>query len=132
MAKPLNRQLSTVLKRLMESEYLCSDPFYGNRVKLKYKELLGLTLMAKAAKGNIQAMSLIFDRVEGKATQPIDLEAVSELKISWGQAPTMVADQDAELLENNYENDEEEGDEEDDDCDEKEIIGIEVDDGDSD
>ena len=82
--------LSTVLKRLMQSEYLCEDPFLGNRVKRSYEEILNLALMAKAAKGNIPAIDLIYNRLVGKPTQPIDLDSTGELNIKWGKEESLI------------------------------------------
>jgi hypothetical protein len=68
-----------------------SDPFFANRNKISIEEMINLALIAQASKGDVKAIALIYDRLEGKPDQHLDVEQTGDLKISWGQPALTVA-----------------------------------------
>lgn len=60
------KNLSTLLKEMLEEEIDWEDPLNGKRVKYKFKQHINARLLRKAIDGDAQAINTIFDRTEGK------------------------------------------------------------------
>ncbi len=89
--QPTNRRKSTKLltdlltkelKQKKEIELEGIDTTTGQKARIKIpmptKEVLIQALLRQAAKGNINAIREVFDRVEGKAMQNIDLTTMGD------------------------------------------------------
>jgi len=63
--------LTTTLKKLLDYEIEVVDPISNEKVKKPIYELINLQLLSKAIKGDTKAIDMVFDRIEGKANQPI-------------------------------------------------------------
>jgi hypothetical protein len=64
--------LSTVLKQALQED----DLLDGKEVKVEYTVVASLLKEAKA--GNVQAINIVFDRVDGKPLQAIEIEDKTE------------------------------------------------------
>ncbi len=89
--QPTNRRKSTKLltdlltkelKHKKEIELEGIDTTTGQKTRIKIpmptKEVLIQALLRQAAKGNIKAIREVFDRVEGKAQQAIDVTSLGQ------------------------------------------------------
>lgn len=65
------RNLSTILREMIEEEVEVN--IQGVRSRKQFQEVIISTLLKKAHKGNIKAIIEIFDRLEGKAKQVVDM-----------------------------------------------------------
>ena len=79
-----SQNLTTIVKRMLDEEFDTTDPFAGNKVKRKAGDIIVAQTVAKACHGDLNATKLIWERTEGKPTQPIDLDSTGELNINWG------------------------------------------------
>lgn len=68
-----SKDLTVILEKLLNKEIEVANS-EGEIVRKKPKELIAMALINQAAKGDVKAIAQIFDRIEGKATQPIDAE----------------------------------------------------------
>lgn len=66
---------STRLKRLLELTQQMKNPITGEVEGFSVAEQMDLALIAKARKGDVQAYREIFDRLEGKAQNNIQLSS---------------------------------------------------------
>lgn len=72
-----SRNLSTILKEMLEEE-ITVDLGDGKKAKKAFKEVIIRKLIKKAADGSEKAIATIFDRVDGKAQQFIDVSSGGE------------------------------------------------------
>lgn len=72
--RPPKKNLSDILKAMLEEkiEVKMED---GTKEKKEFREVLVRNLIQKASKGDIRAIQEIFDRVEGKSKQAIELDS---------------------------------------------------------
>jgi hypothetical protein len=85
--KPMSKALGQLMNREIDVDaqgIFKNDPFFRNRHRLTIEEVINLALIAAAAKGDVKAIALIYDRLEGKPDQKLDVEQTGELSISWG------------------------------------------------
>ena len=68
-----SRNLSTILKAMLEEEIEVTVD--GKKERKQFQEVIIRKLLKKANDGEIRAITEIFDRVEGKAKQSIELES---------------------------------------------------------
>ncbi len=78
-------QLMTTLKKLLNKQITRVNPLDKNDLSsLEIAHLLNLTLIAKALEGDTRALAMIYDRIEGKVTQNInvnsDQASIDEIK----------------------------------------------------
>lgn len=57
--------------------------FKKAKVKIPKKEMVILAAIKKAIKGDIRAIEFIFDRIEGKASQPIEVDQKNKTVIEF-------------------------------------------------
>lgn len=69
------KQLKTLLQNMLTYTADQKSPLTGEMVYCTYGEQLMATLIKKGLSGNVRALELIFDRLEGKATTEIELNA---------------------------------------------------------
>jgi len=69
--KPRGESMTTILRDLLETEV--ETDVDGQKVKMTYKESILRKLLQKANKGEIKAITEMFDRVEGKAKQELTM-----------------------------------------------------------
>jgi hypothetical protein len=62
----------TILNKFLALEQQVKNPITGEFEKMSVYELMSLSIIAKARKGDLQAYKEILDRLEGKAQQKID------------------------------------------------------------
>lgn len=69
---PKGKRLTTILGELLKEVYTYRD-IEGKEIVNEGEKGVALALIQKALLGDIKAIEVIFDRLEGKATQPVDL-----------------------------------------------------------
>ena len=74
--------LSTMLKKLLEARI--PVVINGKKFQKTYKEVLVMKLIQAGHSGDIRAIDMIFDRVDGKITQPIG----GDLTVIWREEKT--------------------------------------------
>ena len=62
--------ITTRIKKLLEMELDVKDPVTTKPCKKTVSEIIGLKLAKEAMTGNIKAIKIILDRVEGKVSDP--------------------------------------------------------------
>ncbi len=67
--RPKGKSLTTILRDLLERKINVKDPISGKKTKKTIRDHIGLNLAAKAVKGDLVAIGIVFDRLEGKAVQ---------------------------------------------------------------
>lgn len=72
-----SRNLSTLLREMLEEE-IPVDLGNGQKANKKFKEVIIRKLLKNAADGRDKAIATIFDRVDGKAQQFIDVSSGGE------------------------------------------------------
>ncbi|MCA6484057.1 MAG: hypothetical protein IM547_01490 [Chitinophagaceae bacterium] len=68
------KQLRTVLKELLESKIKINDPLDKVERVMTVNEAVALSLVHRALHGNLAAIKLIFERLEGLPKQQIELD----------------------------------------------------------
>lgn len=68
------KRLSTVLKELLQSNIKVKDPLTGQERIMTANERIALGLVHRAIQGNLSAIKIIFERVEGAAQSITELE----------------------------------------------------------
>lgn len=77
---PGSRNLSTILKEYLELEVETEDPVTGKKVTAQVKEIINAKLIRKAMLGNDRSITEIFDRLEGKPKQKLDVTGDMKVK----------------------------------------------------
>jgi len=62
---------STLYKKALKYKVDATDPRTGTARRMTLQEVVVLSMVQQAAKGNVKAAALITDRMEGKAVQPV-------------------------------------------------------------
>ena len=82
-----SKSLATILKNLLDKKITTKNPLSGKQESLEVSKLINLALIRNAitSKASVQAISLIYDRIDGKLAQKLfgDLDVnvtVEELK----------------------------------------------------
>lgn len=78
---PGSRNLSTILKEMLEQEVLIDGE------KIPFKDSIVKKLIKKANNGNLRAIQEIFDRMEGKAKQEMKIEGLPDPNITVNVIP---------------------------------------------
>lgn len=73
--------LTTVLRRLLDKKFNWRDPFTGQFEDKKVIEWLNVALVKKAMNGSERALELIYDRIDGKVLNKIDVEMTESLSV---------------------------------------------------
>lgn len=68
-----SRNLSTILKEMLDEDIEITID--GKKQKKKFQDLIIRKLIKKANDGDLRAIEQIFDRVEGKPKQSLDVES---------------------------------------------------------
>lgn len=68
------KNLSTILKRFIEASNTRKNPTTGKKIKKTAGEWVCLNLIAKAMAGDTRAIKLIFDRLEGKVAENLNVK----------------------------------------------------------
>ena len=63
--------LTTTLRKILDSDFTIKNPFTHQKEAKKASEWINLALIAKAMKGSVSALNLIYDRVDGKVAQQL-------------------------------------------------------------
>ena len=63
--------LTTTLRKILDSDFTIKNPFTHKKEAKKASEWINLALIAKAMKGSVSALNLIYDRVDGKVAQQL-------------------------------------------------------------
>lgn len=79
--QPGSRNLSTILKEMLEQEVLVDGE------KIPFKDSIIKKLIKKANNGNLRAIQEIFDRMEGKAKQEMKIEGLPDPNITVNVIP---------------------------------------------
>ena len=64
--KPGTKSITTLLKKILHVELDTTDPVTKEKCKKSISEIIGLRLASQAMSGNIKAIKIILDRVEGR------------------------------------------------------------------
>jgi len=82
-----SKSLTTILRNLLDKKITTKNPISGKQESLEVSKLINLALIRNAitSKASVQAISLIYDRIDGKLAQKLfgDLDVnvtVEELK----------------------------------------------------
>lgn len=75
------KRLNTILKELLDVNSGEIDPI--TQKKLTRNQAMALKIISKASKGDVKAAREIWDRLEGKAKQPIELDEKPKILQSW-------------------------------------------------
>ncbi len=65
------RSMTTILREMLETEI--ETDVDGEKVKMQFQDAIIRKLLQKASKGEIKAITEIFDRIEGKAKQELSM-----------------------------------------------------------
>ncbi len=65
------RSMTTILREMLETEI--ETDVDGEKVKMQFQDAIIRKLLQKASKGEIKAITEIFDRIEGKAKQELTM-----------------------------------------------------------
>jgi len=76
---PGSKNISTILRELMELEVETTDPVTGERISAPGYLLVSKRLLRKALDGNDKSITEIFDRLEGRPAQKIDVKGDTKL-----------------------------------------------------
>lgn len=89
------KQLTTILQKLVDRKIKVRDPFVKSKKKIEMTvgEALNFNLLALGLKGNIKALTLIYDRIEGKA--------INQMEISGSLSVEIIKDKIRGYLDNN-------------------------------
>jgi hypothetical protein len=68
----------TILNRFLALEEQIENPVTGELENMTQLDIIYLKQIAKARKGDLQAMKEILDRFEGKATQSVEMDIKSD------------------------------------------------------
>jgi hypothetical protein len=68
-------QLRTLLRKLLDSEFDLKDPITRETYKMTAAQAIALQLVKRGLEGNLAAISMIWDRVEGKVTDKLAVMA---------------------------------------------------------
>ncbi len=68
----------TILQRFLALEEKIANPVTGVEESMSQLEIMYLKQIAKARKGDLQAMKEVIDRYEGKAGQTIDMNLATD------------------------------------------------------
>lgn len=77
-----SKNLSTNLREMLEVEIDTLDPVKKIQVKKKIGDVLNLKLIQSALQGNLSALKEIYDRIEGKAKEHVEIETPGDQKIT--------------------------------------------------
>lgn len=69
LAKKGSASLSAILRKLINDQYPGEVPGYKN---VTFGTAINLKLIEQATKGNVKAIDIVYDRMEGKAKQELD------------------------------------------------------------
>ena len=75
-----SRNLSTILKELLEAELVTKDPLTGDKVTAHISDLINAQLVRKALDGDNKAIREIYDRLEGRPKQKLDVTGDMKVK----------------------------------------------------
>ena len=69
-----SKNMTTLLKRALEMKMeLAADSPMGKKGTVKRsKEMVAASIVNRAIKGDMRAAEMIFDRIDGKVTQPVE------------------------------------------------------------
>lgn len=70
-----SRNLTTNLKEFLDLEIITADPITGDKVTCPVRSLVNAQLIKSAINGDVKAIREIFDRIEGKPKQKLDVTA---------------------------------------------------------
>jgi len=76
------KSLTVILQKLLNEKFKTKNPFTHNEELKEFSEWMNLILVAKALKGDLRAIQEIWDRIEGKATQSIEMSGLDGEAIS--------------------------------------------------
>ncbi len=76
--------LRTVLKRILHQEIDFENPLTKELEKLSINEVIALKLIKRALDGNLRAIELIFDRVDGKVADMLQLGNIDDKPLEIG------------------------------------------------
>lgn len=66
-------QLKTILKKLLSQQLDLDDPLTKEKYKMSVNKAIALKLIKRALDGNLKAIEMIFERIEGKVAQRTEL-----------------------------------------------------------
>lgn len=76
--------LRTVLRKVLEIELDLDNPVTRETYKMSVSEAIALKLVKRALDGNLRAIELIFDRVEGKVADMLQLGTMDDKPLEIG------------------------------------------------
>jgi len=68
----------TILKRVLQSEFNFDNPLTLGNYKMSVNEAIALKLVKKALDGNLRAIEMIFERVDGKVADMLQLGNIDD------------------------------------------------------
>lgn len=76
--KPGTVILRTILKKVLSMEIDLENPLTTEKYKMSVNEAIALKLVKRALDGNLTAISMIFDRVDGKVADLLQLGNIDD------------------------------------------------------
>lgn len=78
---PKGKHLSTLIQDFLDSDFKATDPFTKKKENKTLAEWLSTNLIAKAIKGNMKAVQIIFERLEGKVADNLNIKVNDSAQI---------------------------------------------------
>lgn len=72
--------LTKTLEKMLEEEHKMRNPFSRKNDKKTFREWLNLSLVAKGIKGSVPALQMIYERMDGKVKQGLEIEGTLDVK----------------------------------------------------
>lgn len=75
-----SRNISTILKEILDYEISARDPISGEKITVPISTIVNARLVRKAMDGDNKAIREIYDRIEGRPKQKLDVTADMKVK----------------------------------------------------
>lgn len=75
-----SRNISSILKELLEIELETEDPISGEKISVPVSTIINARLVRKAMDGDNKAIREIYDRIEGRPKQKLDVTGDMKVK----------------------------------------------------
>lgn len=72
--RPKGQSLTSILQDAVDRKISKTDPLSGLKKKVTISKALAYSVISKGLKGDIKAINMIFDRLEGKPKQSIEMD----------------------------------------------------------
>lgn len=74
--RPKGKMLSTALREILEKEIDFEDPILRQKYCMTAAHAIGLKLVKRALEGNLKAIEMVLDRMEGKPSETLEIGGI--------------------------------------------------------